>query len=297
MIFLLLSILLSAYISVVFVVFNKFKINLFQAIVVNYGICVLTGSFAMGEFPITLQTLAQPIFSWAMVMGFLFISVFNVIAISSIKVGVTITQTANKLSLVIPVAFSFFMYNEEITWVKMLGILLALLAVVFVSSKGTKKASQEAQRKFSRHVFLPIILFIGSGIIDTLTKFVQVNYLKDAASSNTYLIAGFLVAFLIGFVVLMFRIITNRTQWQMKSLIAGIVLGVPNYFSIYFLIKALQSPLLSSSAMIPINNIGILFTVGLVGIFLFKEKLSRSNYIGLMLTIISIILIYVGDKK
>jgi drug/metabolite transporter (DMT)-like permease len=260
--------------------------------VVNYGICVLTGSFAMGEFPITLQTLAQPIFSWAMVMGFLFISVFNVIAISSVKVGVTITQTANKLSLVIPVAFSFFMYNEEITWVKMLGILLALLAVVFVSRKGTKKESQVEQRKFSWHVFLPIILFIGSGIIDTLTKFVQVNYLKDAASSNTYLIAGFLVAFLMGFVVLMFR-----TQWQMKSLIAGIVLGVPNYFSIYFLIKALQSPLLSSSAMIPINNIGILFTVGLVGIFLFKEKLSRSNYIGLMLTIISIILIYVGDKK
>jgi len=71
---------------------------------------------------------------------------------------------------------------------------------------------------------------------------------------------------------------------------------VPNYFSIYYLVKALQSNALSSSAIIPINNITVLFAVSLFGIFVFKEKLSKLNYIGLILTIMAILLIFAGDK-
>ena len=74
------------------------------------------------------------------------------------------------------------------------------------------------------------------------------------------------------------------------------MLGVPNYFSIFYLIKALNMKGLSSSAVIPINNIGILFIDTLFGVFIFKERLSKLNILGVVLTVVSMLLIYFGDR-
>jgi len=293
MLYLLLSILLNAYLGILFAYFKKYKIDIFQAIVFNYGICVLTGSIFLGTFPVQPHILAEPYFRWALAMGFLFISVFNLIGISSVKVGITITQTSNKLSFVIPVLFSYFLYQEQITPIKIAGIAAALIAVLLVSTK-----PKETKDNPTTHweYALPFVLFVSSGIIDTLTKYVEHTFLISEAISNTYLITGFLTAFLIGISVLGYLFLTGKRTFHYRNLLAGIVLGVPNYFSIYYLVKALQSKALSSSAIIPINNITVLFVVSLFGIFVFNEKLSKLNYIGLILTIMAILLIFAGDK-
>jgi drug/metabolite transporter (DMT)-like permease len=293
MLYLLLSILLNAYLGILFAYFKKYKIDIFQAIVFNYGICVLTGSIFLGTFPVQPHILAEPYFRWALAMGFLFISVFNLIGISSVKVGITITQTSNKLSFVIPVLFSYFLYQEQITPIKIAGIAAALIAVLLVSTK-----PKETKDNPTTHweYTLPFVLFVSSGIIDTLTKYVEHTFLTSEAISNTYLITGFLTAFLIGISVLGYLFLIGKRTFNYRNLLAGIVLGVPNYFSIYYLVKALQSNALSSSAIIPMNNITVLFVVSLFGIFVFKEKLSKLNYIGLNLTLLAILLIFAGDK-
>ena len=293
MLYLFLSILLNAYLGILFAYFKKYKIDIFQAIVFNYGICVLTGSIFLGTFPVQPHILAEPYFRWALAMGFLFISVFNLIGISSVKVGITITQTSNKLSFVIPVLFSYFLYQEQITPIKIAGIAAALIAVLLVSTK-----PKETKDNPTTHweYALPFVLFVSSGIIDTLTKYVEHTFLTSEAISNTYLITGFLTAFLIGISVLGYLFLIGKRTFNYRNLLAGIVLGVPNYFSIYYLVKALQSNALSSSAINPINNITVLFVVSLFGIFVFNEKLSKLNYIGLILTIMAILLIFAGDK-
>lgn len=293
MIYLLFSILLSAYLGIVFVYFNKYKIDIFQAIVFNYWVCVITGSLVLGNFPIHADSLQTDWFKMSIIMGVLFISVFNLIGISSVLVGATITQTANKLSLAIPVVVAFFLYNESITFLKFAGIIFALIAVVL----STFKKSAGEKKKIPLWEFsLPIILFISSGVIDSLTKYVQKNYLHSEEISKSYIISGFLIAAIIGTIVLSFLYITKKKKFEPKNLLAGIILGVPNYFSIYYLIKALQNPTLNSSATIPINNIGVLFLVSIFGIFVFKEKLNKLNYLGLGLTLLAIILIFLGDK-
>lgn len=295
MTFLILSILFNAYLGSIFAYFKKYNIDAFQAIVFNYITCVITGSFVLGHFPIKVATLSEPWFRWSVLMGILFISVFNLIAISSSKVGITITQTSNKLSLIIPVLFSYFMYHEPLSWLKIIGIVVALIAVVLTTKGETSKDSPTA-KKLHWEIILPIVLFLSSGIIDTMTKYVEQRFLKHPDTSNAYLIAGFLVAAIIGTLVLSLQYISGKRSFAFKNLIAGIVLGIPNYFSIYYLIKALQSKNLSSSATIPINNIGVLFLVSIVGIFVFKEKLSKANLVGLLFTIAAIILIFLGDK-
>lgn len=289
----LLSILFSAYLGIIFAYFHRHRIDIFQAIVFNYGTCVLTGSVMLGQFPIDATSISQPYFRWAIAMGILFISVFNFIGFSSVKVGITITQSANRLSMVIPVVFSFLLYGETISWVKIIGIALALAAVILVSVKPNPIKTKSLPLW---EYLLPLILFISSGIIDTLTKYVQATFLVNEAISNTYLISGFFTAFVIGISVLLYQYAIGKRHFHYRYLVSGILLGVPNYFSIYFLVKALQSGVLNSSAIIPINNIGVLFVVSLFGIFIFHEKLTRLNYLGLLLTLLAILLIFLGDK-
>ena len=293
MIYLFLSILLSTFLGVIFVYFNKHKIDIFQAIVFNYWVCVITGSLVLGNFPIHANSIQTDWFKMSIIMGVLFISVFNLIGISSVLVGATITQTANKLSLTIPVVVSYFLYHENISLLKMIGILLALIAVILTMSK---KSSGEKKKIPLWEFSLPIVLFVSSGVVDSITKYVQNKYLISEAISKSYIIAGFMVAAIIGSVILLFLYVTGRKKFEFKNVLAGIVLGVPNYFSIYYLIKALQNKSMNSSATIPINNIGVLFLVSIFGIFIFKEKLTRLNYIGLGLTLLAILFIFLGDS-
>jgi drug/metabolite transporter (DMT)-like permease len=292
MTFLVLSILLSAYLGIAFKLFDKLGIDNFQAIVINYIVCVITGSIYSCSFPLSVQTIHEPWFKWSLLMGALFISIFNVIAITSVKLGVTVAQTTNKLSLVIPVIISFFLYKEQVDLLKIVGILVALVAVYLVS----KKEGEKIELKSTSAFLLPILLFIGSGIIDTLTKYVQTTFLTNNETSNAYLITGFGVAGTIGFVVLMYLYATKQKTFHWKYLVAGICLGVPNYFSIYYFVKALDYYNKNSSAVIPINNIGVLFVASLVSILFFKEKMSTINYIGLALTLVAIGCIFLVVK-
>ena len=100
-----------------------------------------------------------------------------------------------------------------------------------------------------------------------------------------------MTAGIIGIMVLMAQKIKGVLVLEYKNVIAGIVLGIPNYFSIYFLVKALRSDLFDSSGIFTINNVGIVIISTLLGIVFFRERLSMKNWIGIILAIISIALV------
>ena len=80
MLYLIGSIILSSWLILSFKLVERFGINTFQAIVFNYITCVITGSFVNGAFPINNDVMSEEWFRWAMLMGTIFISLFNVIA-------------------------------------------------------------------------------------------------------------------------------------------------------------------------------------------------------------------------
>src|ERR1043165_1447223 len=98
MLYLLLAILLTAYLIVAFKIFERYKVDSLQAIVANYWICVATGSVFVGHFPIGTGSFTQPWIYWSMLMGVAFISIFNLIAYCTKEDGITTTTIANKLS-------------------------------------------------------------------------------------------------------------------------------------------------------------------------------------------------------
>jgi drug/metabolite transporter (DMT)-like permease len=265
----------------------------FQAIVFNYLTCVVTGSIVNGSFPINGETISQPWFIWAAVMGTLFITLFNIIGLTAQKLGVAVASVANKLSLVIPFVFSIYLYNETSTWLKVGGIIIALVAVVFTCMPQKKESEEGKKGKGWLPILLPTVLFLGSGLLDTLVKYVEQTYLNDS-NNNAYLIASFGVAGVIGTIALLVAVLTGKQQFNPRSIIAGILIGIPNYFSIWCLVNVLKQHQGNSSSIIPINNMGIVLFSSVMAALLFKERLSAINWLGILLSLGAIALIAFG---
>ena len=286
MIFLLLSILFSTGLFVIFKYFGIYKIDVLKAIFVNYIVAFSMGFFfAERQIPIS-EIYLQPWFSGALFLGALFVSIFFVMAMTAQKNGVSVTSIAGKMSVVVPVFFGIILYNESVTFLKIVGIIMALIAVYLSSVK-----EEKSEKKGT--LLLPILLFIGSGTIDTLLKYIQENYVADEDvsifSGSLFGIAG---AF--AFLILVIKTLKKRESFGYKNIIAGIILGVPNYYSIIFLIKALQNKNFESSTLFTINNVAIVVVSTLVGLFFFKEKFSIKNKIGVAMAILGIILVTIA---
>ncbi len=293
MFFLLGSIILSSYLTLAFKVCQRYGINIFQAIVFNYVTCVVTGSVFSGSFPFTTENLQSDWMGWAMVMGAMFIILFYIIGFTAQKMGVAVASVSNKLSLVIPFLFSLYLYGEKATWLKIAGIAIALVSVVLTCYPNNKTDGGNKQKEGKGIFLIPVILFIGSGFLDTLIKYAESQFLNEG-NKNAYLIMGFAVASCIGLVMLLVQLMLKKTKLQSKALLAGILIGIPNYFSIWCLVRVLKDYGANSSAIIPINNMGIVLFSAVMAWLLFKEKLSRLNWMGIVLALGAIALIAFG---
>lgn len=284
MIYLLLSILISSSLFVVFKLFEVYKVNTLQAIVTNYLVAFFIG-YHKSEVQINLTEIpSQSWFLGALFLGLLFISVFNIMAITAQKNGLSVASVAGKMSVVVPVIFGVFMYKESLGFVKVIGIILALIAVYLTSMKNTNQSVQKS------YLLYPILLFLGSGIIDTSIKYIETTYVQNGAVP-IFSATIFLIAFFFGIILLLYKKFTTNTRLEIKNIAGGIILGVPNYFSIDFLLRALKTEGLESSTLFTINNVSIVLLTTIFGLLIFKEKLQTKNWIGIAIALISIVLV------
>ena len=282
--FIILSVLLNASIFVIFKLFDKYKVDTFQAIVINYYFAFIVAYFSSDiQFSIT-QTPTEKWFLGAVFLGFLFVTLFYVMGLTAQKIGISVVAVAGKMSVVIPVLFGLFVYNESLGFIKVIGIALALIAVYFTSHKENKLTVNKAV------LFLPFILFFGSGILDTTLKYLQKMYVSDNENS-VYLSVIFLVAGILGTTFLLYLLYKKQSKLNIKNLFGGLFLGIVNYFAMYFLLKALQVDGLESSTVFTINNVSIVLFSTLLGLMFFKEKLSKMNIFGILLAVVSIFMI------
>lgn len=283
MMYLVLSILISSLLFVVFKLFDVFKINTLQAIVVNYAIALSFGLVTSNTSVSIIEIPKQPWFLGAFCLGFLFISIFNIMGITAQRNGLSVASVAGKMSVVIPIIFGIIVYNEGVGFVKVIGISTALVAVYLSSAK-----SDVNPVKFKNLLF-PLLLFIGSGILDTGLKYVETTSVS-AGEEPMFLATIFGCAFVLGVFVVITQMINGKFLFHWKNILGGIVLGVPNYYSMEFLLKAFKTDI-DSSTLFTINNVGVVILTTVFALAFFKEKLIKKNWIGLGLAVISILLV------
>ena len=293
MMYLIGSIILTSYLTLSFKVCEKYNVSVFQAIVFNYITCVITGSIVNGAFPINAAVIHETWFHWALVMGVLFISIFNIVGMTAQKISVAVASVANKLSLIIPVILSVYLYHETVKGWKLVGVILALIAVILTCYQPSSAEEDEKKETGKWRYLLPFALFFGSGFLDALINHVQQTYVTET-NSNAYLISGFFSAALIGTMYLEYQYMIGKQVFAFKNLLAGVLIGIPNYFSIWCLVHFLKQSPWQSSASIPVNNMGIVLFSSIVAWLLFKEKLSVINWVGVLLSMVAIYFIAFG---
>lgn len=285
MIYLFISICISSFLFVIFKLFDILKINTLQAIVVNYLIAASLG-FYLSDISVSIQKIpSQPWFLGAFLLGVLFIVVFNLMALTSQKNGLSVASVSSKMSVVIAIVFGVLYYDESLSFIKITGILLALIAVYLTSTK-EKDSSLNQNSGF----LFPILLFFGSGAIDTSLKYVETTFVQDGGVP-LFSATIFACAFIFGSLFLASQKFKGLVVFEFKNILGGILLGVPNYFSIVYLLKALSTEGMESSTAFTINNVGIVILSTLFGMMLFKERIAIKNWLGIVVAILSIIMV------
>ncbi len=284
MLYILISILSLSGIFVVFKIAEKRNLSVINIIVVNYLFAAVIGNIQSGVNAFSMFT--QDWFLMAFLIGVLFFASFVIIGVSTKLVGLSITTVAAKMSTVIPIVFSIIYFSENISILKVLGVLIAVIGVVLTVYKPSEKENKKVN---VYEILIPIILFIGMGTSDSLMKYSQHNFLDSSniALFNSSLFYISLVSSLI-YVIVTKRIkgLLNKNIW-----IFGAILGVLNFYGVFFFIKALGSEIFDSSIIFGINNVGIVSLSVLIGLLIFKEKLLNINKIGVGISILAIIIL------
>ncbi|MEZ5004372.1 MAG: hypothetical protein R2730_15175 [Chitinophagales bacterium] len=294
MIYLALSILCSTIIALMFKAFPKYKIRSFQAIVFNYLVC---GTLA---FIVTPKVQLSLIPHWSGLyltagLGFFFVFLFYLIARTTQLLGVAVSSVAQKLSFIVPVIVGILAFGEDAYILKILGVLLGIIAVFLVSKEVKKPTSEDSNdsskfifknKSFSLNAILPLAVFAGSGLCDLTINIIQSKHIGELQTS-TFTFILFSSAFIAGTIRLWF----SKVAIERKNIFAGLLLGIPNFGSVYFLVLSLKFSGLESSQVFPINNISIILTSALMAWIIYHEHLLVIQLAGLAIALIAILIL------
>lgn len=159
--------------------------------------------------------------------------------------------------------------------------MLTIMAIILVSYQGKGQ-----NKNLRQYWYLPILVFFGSGLIECMLFYIEE---KGFVSNSGLRFAStlFLLAGVWGILTILIR---YRTSFSLQDVIAGVMIGIPNFFTIYLIIKGLELGW-EGSVLFPMNNVGVIVLTSIIGLFLFREKLNSLNKVGLLLSIIAVYLL------
>lgn len=282
MLYIFLSVCCSLVVSILLKLARRYSIHVFQAITWNYLMAIgLTWFF----FKPQLNGLQAPPLALYASIGVLLPLIFTVMASSVRIAGIVRTDVAQRLSLFIPLLAAFLWFGESITTLKIVGIAIGIAAILC----SIPWQKQTANRTVISNAWIYLVLvFFGYGAIDILFK--QVAAFK-AVPYTTSLFLIYILAFVIALVGLIYQVVTKKARISWPHIMFGFILGVANFGNILFYLKAHQALSTSPSAVFSAMNIGVITAGAIVGLVVFKERLSLLNKIGIGLAIIAIIVI------
>lgn len=281
----LLAILCSTANQLLFKLFAHIRMAALPAIVVNYlvafglGCWLGRGGPSFGGLPfLKLQLLAG-------LQGGVLAGCFLLMSAVTRRNGVAVAAVSTRLAVVIPVVAAFVMYGDRILAAKIVGILLALAALVLL-----KPEADPAVSPVSSHL-PPLLLFFGFGFNLAYTKWVQARFLP-ADAFHHYLTFCFLWAFAWGAAALLLRRPYGQVQVRVREAIAGVFLGLNNYGAIFFLIAALAQDEWESSVVFPVVSVSVVLLSFFGGALFFGERFTVKKSAAVVLGVLALVLIY-----
>lgn len=214
--------------------------------------------------------------------------IFNLYALENGPLSYTTVIIS--LSTLIPTVSGALFWNEKIAFVQYVGI--AFLCICFILSVNLKNKEKSIGIKW---LIFSVLAFISTGLIGIMQKIHQSSTHKDEL--DAFLIISFFFSFLISSIAAaIFKKQRNITDNNIKHsvinftpialmLISGIFVAINNKYNLFL------SGVLDAAVFFPVVNGGGLILTSAAAVILFKEGLTKLQYLGIITGIISVILI------
>jgi drug/metabolite transporter (DMT)-like permease len=194
--------------------------------------------------------------------------------------GPIMTTTVSRLGLLIPMTGSIIFLGERPTEIKILGMLLAVFAIIFIST--SKRKEEVTSNGFMAKAWL-IVMLIVSGTAGLVTKVFL--HTGNGQWDNQFLLYTFIMAFILCTILL----VKSGKKIRPSDMLYGIALGVPNYMSSLFELKALNK--IPAFIVFPSVSICTILVVSLFSMVVFKEKITKKQVISILIIMIALVLL------
>jgi drug/metabolite transporter (DMT)-like permease len=265
--------------SLIFIIFKSFpawKIDTLQAVIANYFVAFACGIFLFHD-DIPASDALEIGMPFALLCGVLFILLFVLMGLSSQKNGVSTTSISVKMSMALSVILVLLINHTPLAWTNIIPLVAAIVGVFLVSF------SKQVNNQSKGNLWMLLVLFFGSAGLDLVLYFTNSRWLPHGFHDGVFAALGFLMAGIIGLGYFLIKRLRGEIHVDRRSWLAGIILGIPNFFSIYLLFKSYDTLPLAPQQILSLANVGVVIFAAILGVTLFKEKFTIQKTIGLLL--------------
>lgn len=278
MLFLLLSICCSVAVGILFKISRRYNVTIPQVVTWNYVFAILLCYLFFS--PDTSEVNVSSPWTIYIPLMLLMPSIFLFLALSIKHMGIVKTDTAQRLSLFIPILAAWFIFKEDFNTLKIIGICVGFPAILMILSR------QDTNK--SNNWIYPAIVLTGFGIVDILFKQIALYTTLPYTTSLFIVFCGSLVVSAIAATI---QIVSGKQKFGVVNLTFGALIGIFNFGNILFYLKAHKAFAENPSTVFAAMNMGVIILGSLAGIIIFKEKVTKLNYFGLFLALTAIVII------
>jgi len=189
--------------------------------------------------------------------------------------GVGLAGAFAKLGIFVPMTLSLLLWREIPGITQWVGMGMAVCAILMSHWPGGNHAS--THRSWSL-----VLLFLLGGAAEFSNKIFQ--YYGSLSERPVFLFFTFFLALILSSLA-----VFRTGKIHIRDIGTGVLVGIPNLFSSFFLIRALVD--IPASVAFPVFGAGTIAIISAVGSIAFGEKLSVKNITVIGLVAVSIILV------
>lgn len=258
MIFLLADIMCGLTISILMKKKSGIVHNEIAMFMANYIVCTLLSFYYTGRVSFAKGSSLSLYIGF--ISGFFYLFSFVLSDINIKKNGIVMATAFSKLGVIIPTLMGLVLFREALSPLQTIGIMVAICGIVtmYFEKSGTAKVSMK---------WLLFVHLFSSGVTSVCASLY--DHYGLPVFKDQFLLFNFIFALMFSVITLLYR----KQKFGIMDLLWGFMIGVPNYFSARFMLKALET--VPSVIAFPFISVGSIVSITLCGVLLFKEPFSK----------------------
>lgn len=270
------AIVFSSSIALVFKWANKYQTNALAVSFVNYVVATTISGVSLANSSLVMdwQGNLQRVVILGVMTGVFFLGAFMAYQYAVRQEGAALSGMYMKIGILLPMIIAMVVWSEIPTQVQLIGIVLLLCGIVL--------SNYEKGMKMVWHKALIVLFFMG-GMAEFMNKWFQQT--SDLTYKPLFLTMTFGTALVLSGLLLVIQKI-KPTKNDIKT---GVLVGIPNMLTSFFLIAALAS--LDTSVVFASYSAGAIALITVLSALMFKETIKKKNSLALVVTMFGLVLV------